>query len=370
MAKSGCKFSPTLIGPREGEAPAELPGGLSRGRGSRRASGRGGSAGALPSRCCRVEPGSSSRNLVCPCPASPRTRSRAILPTSNIDGSRRLSRVFSRPWGNSTASPSQARGPRRRGLDTPQAPGDVGGNETPRRSPPHHAATLEVARSFPRSHGPRGYAVCDAPRLPGRAGRVHGRRGRGASRTAFPRGAWERGIADGWSSPRSLVEIHDKPPIPARISRPVQKIRPMGSFRERDRPPFVGNRLDLVFYFDRIQIIEGCLAHFRELADDGATAEPAPDRRRAGDLEGSLGRRAVGARGDPNRVEPRARRGDDHRGHHADGDVAKGAGRARRRPARLRLVGEGRPRRDGLGAGPHGWWTGPSTARPGGWWPT
>src|SRR6185437_10835992 len=53
----------------------------------------------------------------------------------------------------------------------------------------------------PRSHGPRGNAVPDAPasssEQPGRAPRR-----RRASKTAFPRGPWERGERSGASSPR------------------------------------------------------------------------------------------------------------------------------------------------------------------------
>ena len=72
-----------------------------------------------------------------------------------------------------------------------------------RRSPPCFAVTAGLETISPRSHAPRGNAVRDALRplrLPRRPGR------RGASKTAFPRGAWERdGAAGRWRSARSLL---------------------------------------------------------------------------------------------------------------------------------------------------------------------
>src|SRR5438067_10199374 len=49
---------------------------------------------------------------------------------------------------------------------------------------------MRRAPDFPRSHAPRGNAVPGAPRLSEPGGHR-----RGASRTAFPRGAWERVVS-------------------------------------------------------------------------------------------------------------------------------------------------------------------------------
>ena len=115
----------------------------------------------------------------------------------------------SRSRATTSSSASRSRSPRRTSTSSTSDPRASRGTfRSPccarlERRPGTLRAAAATRRNFSsRSHAPRGNAVRDAPR-PLRQPRRPGRRG--ASKTAFPRGAWERdGAAGRWRSARSL----------------------------------------------------------------------------------------------------------------------------------------------------------------------